>query len=83
MADNTKRNSLSGIPNSTVAQKAQTQTKKKRQKKKKKTQIKIQNANKMETSGGLGPVHTKTIVNANASKRIFLSPSTRKRSSFT
>ena len=29
------------------------------------------------------PVHTKTIVNANASKRIFLSPSTRKRSSFT
>ena len=31
----------------------------------------------------LGPVHTKTIVNANASKRIFLSPSTRKRSSFT
>ena len=30
-----------------------------------------------------GPVHTKTIVNANASKRIFLSPSTRKRSSFT
>ena len=31
----------------------------------------------------LGPVHTKTIVNANASKRIFLSPSTRRRSSFT
>ena len=31
----------------------------------------------------LGPVHTKTIVNANASKHIFLSPSTRKRSSFT
>ena len=33
--------------------------------------------------GNSGPVHTKTIVNANASKRIFLSPSTRKRSSFT
>ena len=31
----------------------------------------------------LDPVHTKTIVNANASKRIFLSSSTRKRSSFT
>ena len=33
----------------------------------------------------LGPIHLKTIVNANASKRIhvFLSPSTRKRSSFT
>ena len=31
----------------------------------------------------LGPVHTKTIVNANDSKRIFLSPSTRRRSSFT
>ena len=30
-----------------------------------------------------GPVHTKTIVNANDSKRIFLSPSTRRRSSFT
>ena len=29
------------------------------------------------------PVHTKTIVNANAGKRIFLSPSTRRRSSFT
>ena len=28
-------------------------------------------------------VHTKTIVNANVSKRIFLSPSTRRRSSFT
>ena len=33
--------------------------------------------------GGLGPVHTKAIVNANVSKRIFLSPSTRRRSSFT
>ena len=31
----------------------------------------------------LGPVHTKTIVNANDSKRIILSPSTRRRSSFT
>ena len=30
-----------------------------------------------------GPVHTKTIVNANDSKRIFLSPSKRRRSSFT
>ena len=30
-----------------------------------------------------GPVHTKTIVNANARKRIFLSPSTRRQSSFT
>ena len=30
-----------------------------------------------------GPVHTKTIVNANTSTRIFLSPSTRRRSSFT
>ena len=29
------------------------------------------------------PVHTKTIVNANASKRIFLYPSTRRRSLFT
>ena len=35
------------------------------------------------TSSNSGPVHTKTIVNANASKRIFLSPFTRKRSSFT
>ena len=33
--------------------------------------------------GVLGPVHKKTIVNANARKRIYLSPSTRKRSSFT
>ena len=31
----------------------------------------------------LGPVHTKTIVNANDNKRIFLSPSTRRRSSCT
>ena len=34
-------------------------------------------------SNNLGPVHTKTIVNANDSKRIFFSPSTRRRSSFT
>ena len=32
--------------------------------------------------GSSGYVHTKTIVNANDSKRIFLSPSTQRRSSF-
>ena len=37
----------------------------------------------LKLSVDYGPVHTKTIVNANASKRIFLSPSTRKRLSFT
>ena len=43
--------------------------------------------NELVTDGWLmrliGYVHTKTIVNANDSKRIFLSPSTRRRSSFT
>ena len=34
-------------------------------------------------SVSIGYVHTKTIVNANNSKRIFLSPSTRRRSSFS
>ena len=32
---------------------------------------------------GIGPFRTKTILNANASKRIFLSPPTRRQSSFT
>ena len=38
---------------------------------------------KKQQQNSRGPVHTKTIVNANDSKRIFLSPSTRRRSSFT
>ena len=36
-----------------------------------------------ELNNSVGYVHTKTIVNANDSKRIFLSLSTRRRSSFT
>ena len=45
--------------------------------------LKRRRKKQQQNSRALGPVHTKTIVNANDSKRIFLSLSTRRRSSLT